>query len=362
MSGLDALGADLPSATPGVALPFVSVIVPCRNEAGFIARCMDSILATEYPHDRVEVVVVDGRSDDGTREILADYQQRSSLIRVLDNAARITPTALNIAVRAARGEVIARLDAHASYPSVYLPRLVAALEESGADSVGGVIVTLPADDSPASQAIAIGMSHPFGVGNSRFRIGTMTRRAVDHVPFFCCRREVFDRVGLFDEELVRNQDGEFSSRVIRSGGKILLVPDVHSFYYARNSLAKLVRTFYQYGYFKPLSARKVGRVMTVRQLVPSTFLLALIASATLSPVVPVAGTILTLIAGLYATAVIGCVVHASIGRSARCVLPLMAVFPLMHFSYAVGYLRRTLELAFWPVGRARIPSPMSLSR
>jgi len=204
----------------------VTVIVPCRNERRYIAACLDSILATAYPADRLEVLVVDGASDDGTRDAVRAYAAREPRVRLLDNPRRSAPAALNLGIRAARGEIIARMDAHVVYPPHYLPVLVEALLETGADNVGCPIVTLPADESATARAIACALSHPFGVGNSRFRIGSAVRREVDTVPFGCFRRDVFDRVGLFDEELIRNQDDEFNFRLIRSGGRVLLVPDV----------------------------------------------------------------------------------------------------------------------------------------
>src|SRR6266513_1865168 len=218
-------------ATPRV--PTVSVIVPCRDEERYIARCLDSIAATDYPRERLEVLVVDGMSEDRTRAIVADYGARYPFIRLLDNPGRIPPTAVNTGIRAARGEILVRVDAHGVYPPNYIPALVAALEQTGADSVGGVLVTLPANDTAIAQGIAIAMSHPFGVGNSYFRVGVREPRWVDTIAFFCCRRETFERVGLFDETLARDEDSEFNGRLIQAGGRILLVPHVTAQYYAR---------------------------------------------------------------------------------------------------------------------------------
>lgn len=354
--------------TSEASFPFVSVIVPCRNEARHIRACLDSILAGDYPSARLELLVADGASDDGTREILDGYASAASAaagapaVRVIDNPRRITPCGLNAAVRAARGEIVVRMDAHAVYPPTYVRRLVEALEETGAAVVGARIETIPADDRATSRAIALGMSHPFGVGPSRFRIGTATRRAVDHVPFFCCRRELFERVGLFDEELVRNQDGEFSSRVRRAGGEIVLIPDVVARYVARDTIRKLGRTLYQYGYFKPLTARKVGRVMTVRQLVPPSCVLVLVAAGGLSAVSPLAALTLALCLGSYAAAVLACCLLAVRRLPAGAALVLAVVFPVMHAAYGYGYLRRTAELALRPRARLADPVGIPLSR
>src|SRR6185312_10490227 len=138
-----------------------------------------------------------------------------------------------------------------------------------------------------AQAIACALSHPFGVGDSRFRIGTREPRWVDQVGFSNYRRTVFDRIGLFDEELVRNQDGEFNSRLRRNGGRVLLVPDVTAYYYARRTVRQVGRMFFQYGFYKPLVARKIGRVMTLRQLAPPALTLGLIGSALLALIAPI---------------------------------------------------------------------------
>jgi glycosyltransferase involved in cell wall biosynthesis len=214
----------------------ITMILPCRNEAPFIGPCLDTLLASRVPTDRLEILVVDGMSDDGTRSVVERYAARYPGIRLLDNPRRIVPAALNIGIAAATGEIIVRVDAHALYPSEYVPRLVEALETTGADNVGGRIVTLPQNDSPEAWAIALALSHPFGVGNSYFRIGSDAPRWVETVPYGCWRREVFDRIGGFDEDLVRDQDDEFNYRLIRSGGRVLLLPDVVSYYFARDSV------------------------------------------------------------------------------------------------------------------------------
>lgn len=346
----------------------VSVVVPCRNEARHIRACLDSILATDYPLDQLEILVADGASDDGTREILNEFQsahgggESGPVFRILDNPRRITPCGLNAAIPAARGDVIVRMDAHATYPPDYIPVLVSALEETGVAIVGARIETVPADDGAVARAIATGMSHPFGVGPSRFRIGTAERRLVDHLPFFACRSELFRQAGLFDEELVRNQDGEFSSRVRRAGGEIMLIPNAVASYFARDSIRRLGRTLFQYGYYKPLTARKIGRVMTARQLVPPLFVLAL---ATLSVLqffwVPAAVSLAACI-GLYLLAVLAFSVLSLRSLPARAAAVLPVVFPVMHLCYGYGYLKRLVEFAVRPSGATMDAVSMPLSR
>ena len=204
----------------------VSIICPIYNEERYIGTCVESILAQDFPKEELEVIFADGMSSDRTREIVADYAARYPWIRLIDNPERIVPTALNRAIEASHGDIIMRLDAHATYPANYFSRLTEALRELKADNVGGVCVTLPAAETDRARAIADVLSSRFGMGNSQFRVGADRVMVVDTVPFGCWPREVFDRIGMFDPDLVRNQDDEFNGRLTKSGGLIYLVPDV----------------------------------------------------------------------------------------------------------------------------------------
>lgn len=342
--------------------PFVSIIVPCLNEARYVAACLDSILATTYPHDRLEVLIVDGMSQDGTRSIVAAYAQRQPLVRLIDNPSRITPTALNAGIRAARGDVIVRMDAHVVYPPDYIDLSLAALNETGADNVGPVIVTRPADGSAVARSIAIALSHPFGVGNSRFRIGTRERLWVDTVPFGCFRRQVFDRVGLFDEELPRNQDDEFNWRLAKHGGRVLLEPRLVAYYYARGSVRHVARMWYQYGFFKPLVAKKVGRMMTLRQLVPACFVLAVAVAALLSIWFPAARYGLGALVLAYAALAAACGLGAARKHGLMCTLSLPVVFAVIHTSYGFGFLRGVVHHLLGVGRRRRDHAALALTR
>lgn len=335
--------------------PFVSVVVPCRNEGRHIERCLESILAAKYPQDSFEVLVVDGESTDNTRELVLEAARRNAQVRLIPNPRRITPAGLNAGIREARGDVIIIMGAHAGYPPHYVARLVEWLQSTGADLVGGACITQPGDDSPMARAIASVMSHPFGVGNSHFRIGTREPIETDTVPFGCYRREVFSRVGLFDEELVRNQDDELSLRLIKAGGRILLVPDVTSTYYARARLDQVARMFYQYGYFKPLVIRKLGRVMTARQLAPGLLVLGLlvagIAGVWWSPARLAFGILLSVY--LAATLVATATLASREGLAELIRVPV--VFSVVHFSYGIGFLRGLLRVA---LGRSAPPEAL----
>jgi len=335
-----------------VATHLISVIVPCRNERDYIVECVESIMANDYGSDHLEVLVVDGVSDDGTREALRECIKRWPNLRCLDNPARTTPAALNIGIRHARGQIVIRMDAHCRYPVNYISSLVRWLEQSGADNVGGVCRTLPGSDTLIARAIAVTLSHPVGVGNSHFRIGTSTPKWVDTVPFGCYRRSIFDRIGLFDEELVKNQDDEFNQRLIKNGGRILLVPDVVVDYYARDSIGKVARMYYQYGYFKPLVARKLGRVGTLRQAVPATFVLSLAVTLLLAPWMVSARWAFIGILGAY-LAIIVSAIFANLARSGARVSVLLAVtIPVVHVSYGLGSLRGMFHFLL-----RRLPGP-----
>jgi glycosyltransferase involved in cell wall biosynthesis len=340
----------------------VSILIPCRDEQEHIGGCLDSLLQTDYPRALLEVLVVDGMSNDGTRDVVAAYAARHPFIRLLDNPARIAPSALNVGLRVATGDVVMRMDAHVAYPPEYIARLVAALQESGVEGVGPALDTRPGGTGAVARAIALALGHPFGVGNSYFRIGAPERRLVDTVPFGCYRRDIFTRYGVFDEDLVRAQDEEFNFRVSRRGGRILLVPEVVALYFARRTLRQVSRMYYQYGFFKPWVAQKVGRVMTVRQLVPAALVTALVATGVgglaLAPLAVLFGLILT----LYAGAILSFAAPAARAHGVRCALALALVFPVLHFSYGVGFLVgavRLLRSGGAPLGD---PAAVPLSR
>jgi cellulose synthase/poly-beta-1,6-N-acetylglucosamine synthase-like glycosyltransferase len=267
--------------------PFVSVIVPVRNECGFIGRALDSILTGDYPADRMEVIVADGMSTDGTRERVTEYSKRDPRVRMIDNPARITPIALNLAIDASLGEIIARVDAHATVARDYLSRSVHYLESTGADNVGGPMRTLPQSSGPFSGAIVAALSHRFGVGNSHFRVASAEAqpkaRWVDTVFGGCWRREVFEQVGRFNEDLERSQDMEFSLRLKAAGGKTLLAPNVRSDYYARSDLRSFLRHNFVNGEWAvlPFLYSEIMPV-SVRHLVPLIFVMTLALGAALA--------------------------------------------------------------------------------
>lgn len=260
----------------------ISILCPIYNEGKHIKRCIDSVLLQDYRQNDIELLFVDGMSTDNTREIIKSYMNLYMFIKLFDNPNKIVPSAMNIGIRASSGDLIIRIDAHAVFPSDYLSVLVKYIYELGADNVGGVCRTLPMNDSLVCRSIASVMCSKFGVGNSYFRIGARSIMSVDTVPFGCFKRFLFDKIGYFDEELVRNQDDEFNGRIIKNGGKIYLLPQLVIDYYARDSIYKVRKMFYQYGLFKPLVNKKLGKPANIRQFFPLLFVTGLFIGLPLS--------------------------------------------------------------------------------
>jgi glycosyltransferase involved in cell wall biosynthesis len=334
----------LTSAAAPPESPWVSVIIPCRNEADWIEKCLMSIDANDFPKERLEVLVVDGMSDDGTRPIVETFALSHPWARLLDNSRKITPAALNVGIAAAKGDIVMRVDAHYEYPPHYISRLVRHLRQSGADNVGGIVEMGPANDTVIARAIAVAVCHPFGVGNAYYRIGVSEPRWVDTVPFGCYRRDVFDRIGLFDEELVRNQDIEFNLRLRRAGGSILLAPDVVLHGHARDSLRKMAKMYYQYGYFNPLVIRKLGGRITCRQAVTPVFAATLLSSIVLAFFSPWMQLALAALLIAYSLPLLASCARAGLKQGIACGTALCVVFPVLHLSHGLGFLKGLFDL------------------
>jgi len=255
--------------------PSISIIIPCRNEKDFIVKCLDSIFANDYPAEKREVLVIDGMSEDGTREVLKKYIASHPSVKMIDNPKKITPSALNLGIKNAKGEVIIRMDAHASYQKDYIKKCLKYLKDYGADNVGGVVKTLPAQNTIVAKAIAASLSGTFGAGSSYFRIGAKEPKWVDTVFGGCYKRNVFDRVGFFNENLVRSQDMEFNLRLKKAGGKILLAPDIISYYYPSATLGKFFSHNIQDGIWAVLPFKFAKRPLRFRHYVPLLFFLTL---------------------------------------------------------------------------------------
>jgi glycosyltransferase involved in cell wall biosynthesis len=320
-------------------ISFISIICPTYNEEKFIVSCIDSMLAQDFPKENFQIFFVDGRSDDKTREIIFDYASKYEFIHLLDNPNQTVPYALNIGIRAAKGEVVMRIDAHCKYPENYVSTLVNYLFKLNADNVGGVWKTIPAENTSKCIAIAIASSHKFGVGGSMHKVGIKKISQADTVPFGCYHRNVFERIGFFDEELVRNQDDEFNARLINQGGKIFLIPDLVIEYVARDSLQKMSNMYYQYGLFKPLVNKKLGKPATIRQFFPMVFLCGLVFGALLSCYSKIIMALYLFVFAVYwMTGFIIGIKKVKSYQDIKIVYYLPITFFIIHISYGWGYI------------------------
>lgn len=318
-----------------VPAPFVTVVMPVRNEAKSIRQSLGAVLAQDYPWNRYEVVVADGMSDDNTRDLIKEIAAGRD-VQIVDNLGRIAPSGMNAAIRSSRGEIIVRVDGHCEIAPDYVRTCVELLSTRECAGVGGPVETV--GDTWVARAIAVAMSSPFGVGGNSFRTVKDREIWAGTIPFPAYRRTLFEQIGLFDEEMVRSQDAEFNARVRESGGRLLLSPAVRSTYYSRGTFRKLARQYYQYGFWKVRVLQKHPRQMAFRQLIAAGFVAWLAALAIASPFSQVAlwaflGTI-----AVYATASIAASLLTA-SRNHWADLPLLPVmFAILHFSWGAGFL------------------------
>lgn len=324
------------------ARPRVSVIVPVRNEERYVGRCLSRLLEQDYPADRLEIVVVDGLSEDRTRDIVEilrhGHAAMQPVLRLIDDPGRERTTALNAGVRAATGEVIVRVDARSMVPRDYVRKCVETLEATGADNVGGV--QQPIADSPMQEAIGLAMSHPFGVGDAQFRIGKKSG-FVDTVYLGSFRREVFARVGLFDEVVpVLSEDSDINQRIRDHGGTVYLNTEIRPGYYPRDTLRDLIALYGRYGVARAGNVLKHRKMTSWRQAVPPLFVLALATLGGLAFVHEAFGVGFAVVLGTYILFDVGVSTSLAAKRGRWHLWPrLVAVFPCMHVAWALGFLR-----------------------
>jgi len=306
----------------------VSVIVPCLNEEKYIAECLDSLVANDYPKEQLEVFVVDGMSKDKTKEIVAEYARTYSYIKLIDNPNVTTPAAMNAGIRASSGDIIIKMDAHSLYDKEYISKCVQHLEESGADNVGGVLESVPAKDTLMAKAIAICLSHVFGAGGSYFRTGADQPMEVDTVAFGCWNKEVFEKIGLFNEQMVKIEDLEFNYRLRAAGGKIMLFPDIKAKYYpSSDTLGKFLAHNFDDGIWATYPI-KYGFHVSLRHLIPLIFVLTLPVS--IWPYIP---------ASLFFSAKI-----AIIEGDNKLLFAMPLAFGVRHIGYGIGSLVGLIRL------------------
>ncbi|MGE0826106.1 MAG: glycosyltransferase family 2 protein [Candidatus Binatia bacterium] len=321
-------------------IPRISVIVPCRNEQTGIEAFVRDVLAQQQPAGGFEVIIADGMSDDGTREILARLAQEDSRLRIIDNPGRIVSMGLNTAIRLAQGTVILRMDAHTRYAPDYICQCLTVLQQTAADNVGGPWVAH--GTGFIGEAIAATFSSPFTVGGARGH-DPQYEGIVDTVYLGCWPRAVFERIGFFDEELVRNQDDEFNLRLTRAGGKIWQSPSIKSWYEPRNSLRALYRQYAQYGYWKVRVIQKHRIPASIRHLIPGGFVLALLILPLLALWWPVTLWCWLGLVTLYSASAVAAAAFTATrhGWSLFPLLPIVAA--CYHTAYGYGFLRGFLD-------------------
>ena len=332
--------------------PQVSVIMPIRNEAGFIQKGLTSVLSQDYPPDKMQIIIADGMSTDNTRDIISELISKfpRHSVKAIDNQCQIVPTGMNQALQIANGEIIVRVDGHCVIARDYVIRCVQHLEQEVIDGVGGPIETI--GETYIAQAIAIGMSSSFGVGGSAFRTIKDKSIFVDTVAFPAYKRDTIVRVGWYDEELVRNQDDEYNYRIRKMGGRILLSPDIKSKYYIRSSLGSLFRQYFQYGFWKVRVLQKHLRQMKLRQFVPPAFVASLLTSAFLAIISsllsnphPQTFISLFIILGSYLFANLAASIWTASHRGWSYLFLLPLVYSTLHISYGLGFLVGLLKFA-----------------
>jgi glycosyltransferase involved in cell wall biosynthesis len=324
-------------------LPFVSIILPVRNETKFIANSLSAVLNQDYPSDHLEIIVADGMSTDGTREFIESLQEKHPNVRLIDNPGQIVPTGLNAAIAAATGEIIVRVDGHCRIAPDYVRNNVQHLLNDGVDGVGGPVMTV--GETTLSSAIAEAMSFPFGVGNSAFRTVTDRTMLTDTVAFPTYTRAIVERAGWFDEELVRNQDDEYNYRLRELGAKILLASDVKSTYYSRSSIRSLWSQYFQYGYWKVRVMQRHPWQMRLRHFIPILFVCWLLISLLILPLSAWGRLVGSAMLGTYVVADL--ISSILIGRRKGWKLfpRLLVIFPTLHLSYGLGFLVGLLKFS-----------------
>lgn len=307
----------------------VSIIIPLYNEEKYIDACIQSLIKQTYPSENMEWILVDGNSSDKTVEIIKKYLDKYP-ITLLHNEKRKTPYALNMGVKIAKGKYIVRLDAHASFPPEYIEKCVYYLDNTDADNVGGIAETEA--NGFIGESIAQMLSTKFGVGGSDFRVGN-GNKYVDTVPFGAFRREVFDRVGLFNTELLRSEDNDMNSRIRESGGKIWLAEDIRFKYYCRDTVKGILKMGMQNGNALFRTLKVNPKAMSIRHFIPFIFLMSLIFMPLISAFVPMLWWAFAAEMGLYTLLNVG---FSFINKKPLCGIVTIWLYPLFHITYGLG--------------------------
>ena len=330
-----------------MTIKFISVIIPCYNEEKYIQSCIESVLSQDYHQNSMEVLFIDGMSLDETRNIISGYCTEYPFIKLLDNQKKIVPHAMNIGIRESTGDYIIRLDAHCIYPSNYFSKLIEFALKLNSDNIGGICITEVKNKNRKSMAIMEVLTNRIGVGNSLFRIGVNRIAEVDTVVFGCFKRDVFDRFGLYDERLKRNQDIELNKRIKRGGGKLFLVPEIHCTYFARETFNGLITNNFQNGLWNIMTVYYTRTLdsLSFRHFVPMLFVLSLILPSIFAPAYAPIILIGCATFSIYSITILATSILLSLYKNLNLYFVFIA-FLLLHFSYGSGSLFAILKLPF----------------
>jgi len=312
----------------------ISIIIPSRNEAGYIANCLNSLIALDYPKELLEVFVCDGKSCDRTSQIVIDYSKEHPFIHLLINEKQTTPYAMNLGIEKSTGDIIVIMGAHTELLPGYVKACLNAFEINPAiGCVGGIVESVPENET--SEVISLAMSSSFGVGNAHFRTGN-SEGYVDTLGPGAYKREVFEKAGLIDFELARNQDDEFNFRIKKHGYLIYLFGQKIAKYFVRASFSKLFRQYYQYGYWKVYVNKKHSTITSIRQLIPFLFVCYLIVGLGVSFIH--CYIFLAYLSVLVLYLVMAFLAAFSKTKKFPDVFKVMYAFIILHLSYGSGYL------------------------
>jgi len=312
----------------------ISVIIPVFNEEGTITNCIESLMNGDYPLDKVEFIIADGDSSDNTLKNIEDFSEKKPnvKIRVVNNLCKTQGHGLNIAIQnvSKNSEIIIRADAHSIYPPNYIADCVKTLLSTSADNVGGVMV--PLGRGYLQRAVSFCMSHPLGVGNAKFRLGNHSGY-VDTVYLGCFKKDIFEKVGLFDPAMTPNEDAEFNMRIRKSGGTVYLNSNIRVGYFPREAITELMKQYFQYGQGRCRTFKKHRAFTSVRQVIPPFWViltLVILALSSLSKFF-----ILPLLAYFLILLVVS--IYGTYKRWDTAVLLSPVCFAIMHYAWGIGF-------------------------
>ena len=340
-------------------LPFVSIIMPVRNEAKFITANLDRLRRQYYPADKIEIIIADGMSSDGTRDILSNFSTCDPRIRVIDNLQGIVPTGFNAAVKQSRGDIVIRVDGHVTVAHDFVLQNVLTLREHpDAWGCGGPIRHVGL--TTCGKAAAAAMSHPLGSGNAKHRFANFEGFG-EGAAFPAFHRWVFDRIGYFDENLIRTEDDEFDYRIRRAGGKVYISQNIRASYFVRDRLSLLYRQYQQYSFWRIPVIQKHRRPTTLRQMVPILFYVTMLVLVITGFMLrrPMLALALPTFYG-FALAIAGSLLLRKLGWRVAMLLPL--AIAVMHAGYASGMIYGIWALCFRPNAWSRHDRMAKLSR